>query len=1428
MPTTVALPVLPSTTARRITPTDVSQFVNLEQCERFLRLRLSERAGHKFLEPYDVAAQRITPLMTLSGRTFEDAVEKELGSRFRSVHYAEKYGGAHNRPANNTEVLTEAHGLKPGESVLLFQTRLEVPLGGWLLRGDVDLIKLSRTVDGVLDVLIADMKSTAEVKVEHRLQVAFYHLMLTAVLDSGGVAAATRRTGILFRPPVDPLPEEEAEVAPLRAAARAEFSLEGFLLEVVADQDAYIRSTHDLVLGSDSTAGRVSASDLDALPYCLSSKCDSCLYTEFCMKSSAEAEDLSLLPYLSGTEKAALCHGGIQTIESLATLKQFEPGGGTHLVPTPGREAQVQQLAVTWPVGPRLDELIHRARSFRRSVRKDGSQALPFIPDKGNSSLPVSRPDLNANLVWLYLDAQHDPLEGRVYLLGALAVACRDGVPVERRAVVRLTDGPPDSAARERDLFVAWTRDLLHAVMAIAQPGAHPKRTPIHIVFFDRHEQRLMLEGLVRNFPAMLEQTPPLYDFLTQIAAFDSPIASFLNEEVRTFKNFPMTCQSLQSLAAYLRFDWNAPHPFRDLFRARMFDYLGKLDMDGVSEWYTKRARFSSNIPAEYAYAAWNQLPIPAQGRGDEFADFRPVTQELLIAFQQRRLEAMEHVAAKIPGNPNTAKTAFILPEIVGYEDKARNLAGALDEFVRIERLVSLSDWKGIRHAQPEQRALMGECLIVSYHEADQEPGIAAQNRDNAQRQQRREEFKANHEAANPGKRIQYPADCKWSQEGLKFHLRIETTGVDCDLNELLLLSTLRDGAMIVVFPRWTVDERLPANQQQPFTPTPKQLLYGQRAVLHRVVATTRDPATGRITAARAEVELQESRGSISTTPYVFGAFNRPLTDGELYTLDPCPNEWYSYWCAKVVEGLCAGSPNVLYNRLVTPPAPGDGHGSTGQQRFLAGLDAFGQAGLLHDFEPGKRDFIGGHATTPILMVQGPPGTGKSYSTAFAVLARIQGAMQAQKDYRVFLSCKTHAATDVLLQNVLDVQQKLRDLRTGDCTLFDTHFDKRLLEIPLYRVAPKEPPPEGVIPLVKDAEKEKGDEYNADAIREHRWAVVGITPGGTYGMLKQKWPKQLFGHELCDLLVLDEASQMNLPEALMAALALTEDAPVVIVGDHRQMPPIVKHDWDAEARRTFHEYQAYQSLFDTLRQHNPPPPMIRFTESFRLHGAMAEFLRREVYQHDGLAYHSKKTELLAQYNHDDAFTAAVLDPAYPLVVVVHDESASQVRNPFEQSLIGPILRTLADKTKYGLDPVEGLGVVVPHRAQRAALQQAFPELSILDPETGLPIRSAVDTVERFQGGERTVVMVSATESDRGYLLASAGFLLDPRRLTVAVSRAKRKMILVASRSIFSLFSPDEETFTNALLWKNLLARSCDHRLWEGTRDGIPVTVWGGR
>jgi superfamily I DNA and/or RNA helicase len=343
-------------------------------------------------------------------------------------------------------------------------------------------------------------------------------------------------------------------------------------------------------------------------------------------------------------------------------------------------------------------------------------------------------------------------------------------------------------------------------------------------------------------------------------------------------------------------------------------------------------------------------------------------------------------------------------------------------------------------------------------------------------------------------------------------------------------------------------------------------------------------------------------------------------------------------------------------------------------------------------------------------------------------------------------------------------------------------------------------------------------------LEAERACFVAVTPGGIYGMLKDT--KAIFGHRFCDCLVLDEASQMSLPEAIMAALPLAPAGSVIVVGDHRQMPPIVQHDWASEPRRSFRQFRTYESLFLALMALEPP--IIRFAESFRLHADMAEFLRREIYVHDGIAYHSNRRDVLPDHPIPDDFIAAVLAPEHPLTVVVHDETGSQVRNDFERALMAPVLTTLANARTYNLDASDGLGVVVPHRAQRASLQEALARLMGPTSDLDDAVVTAVDTVERFQGGERVAILIGATESDRDYVLANGEFLLDPRRLTVAMSRAKQKLVLVASRSVFEVFSADEETFAHAQLWKNLLRHTCTERVWSGQRHGHTVTVWGNR
>ena len=1419
---------------RLIAPTDLAQFIRLDQCRRYLRLRLHERvAGSRFLRDYDVVPQSLPPLLTRSGRAFEQRVEAAIEATTRTVRFAAP-DGASDREPDNAAVLDIIRDLSPGEAVVLFQPRLAATIGDWHLRGDVDILRLARDDDGALTALIADIKSSTAARLEHRLQVACYGEMLGAILDEAGIACARCDLAVLYRGSPHTERELRAEEAEERArqreAARSIFGIDDAFLDIIPDPDSFREAVHDLVTGPESLARRVAEADFADLPFHLTYRCDGCLYNEFCMKWSAEQDDLSLLPHLTPFDKTALRRAGINRVRDLALLKQPANGANGDLIPAAGREELIRQLGTTWPVGPRLDELVHRARRYRH-WKGEHMPAPSVIPSKGYGSLPYRDAQHNPNLVCVYIDAQHDYLHDRIYLLGARVVAHERGVPVRTKNIVHISDGPPDSPAKEEAVFLRWIRDTVRAIVALAAPDERGEReAPIHLIFYDRHEQRLLLEGLARHFEAILGATP-LYDFVTQLAAFDSPLVTFLDQEIRELKNYPMVCQSLHAVAAYLKFDWNTPEPYREIFRARLFDFWGKLERDdadpeGPNRWYFRRARFGSHIPLEYAYAAWGELPEPPEKGHDDYAPYRRATRDLLLGFQARRLEAIEHIAADFPGNRQTTKTSFRLPDLATFEEKARTLGQAMEEFVIIERHVQLGAWKGARLAPPERRVLAGETLLVRYRADDQSPEVRRAMREAGHRARLRAEYEQAYRARHPdAKRVSLPREQREASDwwglivGQTVRLRCEMEGVDGDLDEVLALSTLKPGDSVIICPRWDVDSRLPETEQTPFTPTPKQMLYQLRGWIRRITVERDDE--GRAVDAVVEVEIAGSRGGSWSNGFVFSSFlAQPLRDDEVYTLDPDPNDWNGYYALKVSEGLARGEPNTLYERLVDldgatvdwPEAAAEG-----QRRFLAGLDAFHRAEHLHGFEESKRSYIGEHGADPVLLVQGPPGTGKSYTTGFAVLARIQGALAAGRECRVLVSCKTHAATKVALQQIAEAQRRLDRLAGRDRHLFMQYFDPRLLEVPLFQIRLREDVP-GAIRL--DAERGSWDRLAGE-----RWCVAAATPGAVYRLVSKRWGSQsLFGHDLFTCLVLDEASQMSLPEAAMAALPLTPDGQLIVVGDHRQLPPIVHHAWDTEPRRTFQEFRTYQSLFLALRELNPP--MIKFSQSFRLHADMAAFLRREVYEQDGIPYFSEKRDLLEPHPHPDPFVAAVLSPEHPMVVVVHDEDSSQVRNPFEQALITPILQALADPAVYNLDPERGLGVVVPHRAQRAALQDALPRLSRIDPNTGAIALSAIDTVERFQGGERTAIVVSATESDRDYLLSAGEFLLDPRRLTVALSRAQRKIILVASRSVFDLFSADETIFANALLWKHLLRRTCTVPLWSGERAGHRVEVWG--
>ena len=1071
-------------------------------------------------------------------------------------------------------------------------------------------------------------------------------------------------------------------------------------------------------------------------------------------------------------------------------------------------------------------------------------KTLPYIPGKGYGTLPLCESHTNANLLTVFLDAQHDFLCDRLYAVAARVVAHNGGEYAGGRLLVRLSDGPPDSPDRERDMLADFLAALLRSLPEKAAPDEKGRpRAPIHLVFWNEFVWKSLLAALARHLDSLLSEFPAVYDLLTQKAAFASPMTTFLDRELGR-KNLPLVCPSLTGVASYLGFDWGefgdeehgADLSYRQAFRARLFDATGRFEVTDADNaefdgaFYTARARFNSQVPLEYAYAAWRELPSPEEGRIDLYRAYRGVTEDMLVGLMKRRLKALAHIAddffsESFRGNPKVRKTPFDLPELGEYHDRAETLAGAMEEFCLIERHVGLADWKAKRLPGPEERLLRGDTLIARYHE-DEQPPLVNDDQDEEE-----------------GERL--PA-------GTRLRLRLWDAETGTDLARALSLSGVKVGDRLLLSPRWVTNDwagdENGNREAEPQAPTPEQMLYSTRVEVISIegAQNVRSPLW-------VVVEVVSAWGGDGI--FQFPAASRlALTDGAVYTLDPDPNNPLGQWQAEiarrlgVLEGETLGSSasdeddatsavqrdefHAFYDRItgrisaevLWPQAAADG-----QARFLAGLDALRGAGLwTEELEEGKRRLVGAHGNDGMLLVQGPPGTGKSTTTALAVLSRLNGALVADLPLRAYLSCKTHAATDVLLHKVRDVQERLAQVRDRQPDLFARHFHPRLLDVPLARLAPKSEPPVGIVALGKeDNKRRRGRVSNWDWLQAREQVVVAGTPGGIYRMVKGRWQADIFGHKGGDLLVLDEASQMSLPEVMLAALPLRATGQVIVVGDPRQMPPIVVHDWENEPRRTFQTFRAFESVYHALllldvpqanspnTETNSPITQIKFERSFRVHRDVAEFLRREVYQRDSINYHSTNDGKMPAVGHDDPLVAAVLDPDQPIIMIVHDEDASQTVNGFEGELLAPILSALADPFRYALDAEMGLGIVVPHRAQRAALKEKFPGLA-----------GAVDTVERYQGGEREVIIISATESDPEYLAEAGEFLLQPQRMTVALSRARKKLILVASKSIFSHRSTDEGVFRAAGLWKNLLRKTCTERLWQGEREGHGITVWG--
>jgi uncharacterized protein len=144
-----------------------------------------------------------------------------------------------------------------------------------------------------------------------------------------------------------------------------------------------------------------------------------------------------------------------------------------------------------------------------------------------------------------------------------------------------------------------------------------------------------------------------------------------------------------------------------------------------------------------------------------------------------------------------------------------------------------------------------------------------------------------------------------------------------------------------------------------------------------------------------------------------------------------------------------------------------------------------------------------------------------------------------------------------------------------------------------------------------------------------------------------------------------------------------------------------------------------------------------------------------------------------------------LEPENVFVLIVHDEAESFQSNLVEAQIVAALIKNAS---------AESVGVITPHNAQKGLLRNMIG---------GDQAKTRVDTVERYQGGEADLIVISSCVSDPDYVRSESDFLLNLNRINVAISRMKKKLVVVASRSIFEFMPQDARDYDKALLWRGI-------------------------
>jgi len=334
-------------------------------------------------------------------------------------------------------------------------------------------------------------------------------------------------------------------------------------------------------------------------------------------------------------------------------------------------------------------------------------------------------------------------------------------------------------------------------------------------------------------------------------------------------------------------------------------------------------------------------------------------------------------------------------------------------------------------------------------------------------------------------------------------------------------------------------------------------------------------------------------------------------------------------------------------------------------------------------------------------LIHGPPGTGKTYT-----IARLIEALLARGD-RVLLSAFTNRAVDNALEALCERVDADSVVRMGTETGVRADMQS-------FRLDRSGTPAE-----------------QAAALREAPVVAATTATCGSRVMREQSF----------DVAVVDEATQLTEPDSLAA---ITRADRFVLVGDHRQLPPVVRAE------------EMGESLFERLIDEQPAAA-VTLDRQYRMGQRIQAFPSREFY--DGAlrpANADVAGQSVADLGVEPVDLPAERRDTVSFLPVAGDEGR-HVDEP-EAERVGDAVGAFLDA---GVDPGD-VGVIAPFRAQVAEIGRHVSEAV------------AVDTVDRFQGSAKEVIVVSfvATGTLEGPIFE------DHRRLNVALTRARKALVLV--------------------------------------------------